>query len=79
MSTGCAIVASNTQPVREVLTDRESALLVDFFDVDALVSSVSDLLRDPSLRRSLSDNAVSRASHYSTEAGIASWDAVLAS
>ncbi len=53
MSTGCAIVASNTAPVLEVLEHERTALLVDFFDQTALVEQVCRALQDPGLRSRL--------------------------
>jgi len=47
MSVGCAIVASATAPVLEVLNDRENALLVDFFSVDGICDRVDEILDDP--------------------------------
>jgi glycosyltransferase involved in cell wall biosynthesis len=47
LAAGCAIVASATEPVREVLTDRENALLVDFFAVEAICDRVDEVLDDP--------------------------------
>lgn len=44
MSTGALIVGSDTEPVREVITDGENGVLVDFFDVDALVSKLCHIL-----------------------------------
>jgi glycosyltransferase involved in cell wall biosynthesis len=44
MSAGCAVVASRTPPVEEVVRDGENGYLVDFFDQDALVERVSELL-----------------------------------
>lgn len=44
MSAGCAIVASRTPPVEEVMRDGENGHLVDFFDHDALADRVSELL-----------------------------------
>jgi glycosyltransferase involved in cell wall biosynthesis len=44
MSMGCAIVASDTPPVREAIRHQETGLMVDFFDCDALVTSVIGLL-----------------------------------
>jgi glycosyltransferase involved in cell wall biosynthesis len=44
MAAGCAIVASRTPPVEEVIRDGENGYLVDFFDRDALADRVSDLL-----------------------------------
>jgi len=46
MSAGCAIVASDTSPVREVIQHDKTGLLVDFFDVAGLVDAVDGLLND---------------------------------
>src|SRR5574344_58966 len=40
MSTECCVVASDSEPVREVITDGVNGLLTDFFDVNALVSKI---------------------------------------
>jgi glycosyltransferase involved in cell wall biosynthesis len=47
MSVGCAIVASDTPPVRDFITHGEQGLLVDFFDRPALVNAVCDVLAYP--------------------------------
>ncbi len=47
MSMGATIVASDTAPVREVITHEENGLLVDFFDHKALASKVSEVLGRP--------------------------------
>ena len=44
MAAGCAVVASRTPPVEEVIRDGENGYLVDFFDRDALADRVSDML-----------------------------------
>jgi len=49
MSAGCAIVGSDTPPVREVLKHGDTGLLVDFFDHEMLAKSVALLLEDRSL------------------------------
>ncbi|SLN69093.1 GDP-mannose-dependent alpha-(1-2)-phosphatidylinositol mannosyltransferase [Roseovarius litorisediminis] len=56
---GCeaAIVASDTAPVREAITDNETGLLVDFFDTDALVGRVCALLEDRATRKRLGQAA----------------------
>lgn len=46
MSIGCAIVASNTQPLLEAIRDGDTGRLVNFFDSDHLATSVADLLGD---------------------------------
>jgi glycosyltransferase involved in cell wall biosynthesis len=57
MSAGCAIVASDTAPVIEVIKNKETGLLFNFFDPTDLVESVLSLLDDPSLRKNLSNSA----------------------
>ena len=61
MSIGCAIVASDTAPVREVINDRDEGLLVNFFDQDGLVDRISELLDNDQLRTELGRNARNRA------------------
>lgn len=46
MSSGCAIVASDTAPVREVITSGEDGQLVDFFDAPGLAQAVAALAAD---------------------------------
>ncbi len=53
MSVGCAIVASDTAPVREVLTHGDTGLLFPFFDAPALVRAVVQLIESPEQRRQL--------------------------
>ena len=53
MSAGAAIVASDTAPVREVMRNGETGILVDFFDEDALLSQLIRLLKDAALRARL--------------------------
>lgn len=57
MSIGCAIVASNTQPLHEAISDKETGLLVDFFDTQALADAIIALLDDPVERQRLGRNA----------------------
>ncbi|HIJ80747.1 MAG TPA: glycosyltransferase [Desulfuromonadales bacterium] len=57
MSAGCAIVASDTQPLREAITDGVTGRLVDFFDVKQLAAQVTDLLGKPAVRETLGNNA----------------------
>ena len=53
MAAGCAIAASATHPVTEVLADGENGRLFDFFDGAALVAMLDELLDDPPQRRRL--------------------------
>ena len=57
MSVGCAIVASDTQPLREAIAHNDTGRLVNFFDVAGFVNEVSALLDDPTARAKLGANA----------------------
>lgn len=49
MATGCAIVGSDTEPVREMMQDGTSALLVDVFSVEAIADAAERLIADRAL------------------------------
>ena len=57
MSAGCAIVASDTQPLKEAIVQDETGLLINFFEPAALVEGVVKLLDNPSERKRLGENA----------------------
>lgn len=57
MSAGCAIVASNTAPVREAIVQDETGLLVDFLDPAQLAGQVIALCEDSPLRARLGQAA----------------------
>ena len=57
MSVGCAIVASDTAPVREAIVHGETGRLVDFFDAAGLAQQVCELLDDPAERARLGQQA----------------------
>ena len=61
MSVGCAIVASDTAPVREVISDGVTGRMVDFFDHAHLAQSVCALLDNPQERARLGAAARERA------------------
>ncbi|MYM35555.1 glycosyltransferase [Duganella sp. FT94W] len=57
MSVGCAIVASDTQPLREAIRHGDTGRLVGFFDHGMLVEEVCGLLDQPDERVRLGANA----------------------
>jgi len=57
MSIGCAIVASDTPPLREAIRDGDTGRLVNFFDPDRLATGVADLLGDRAQMDRLGANA----------------------
>ena len=57
MSVGCAIVASDTQPLHEAIRHDATGRLVNFFDVPGLTHEVCALLDDPAARQRLGRNA----------------------
>ena len=57
MSIGCAIIASDTKPLHEVITDEENGLLFDFFDFNKLSTLAIRLLENSSLRKKIGNNA----------------------
>jgi len=57
MSVGCALVASDTQPLREAIGHDETGRLVNFFDVAGLANEVCALLDDPAARQRLGASA----------------------
>lgn len=78
MACGCAVVASDTAPIREVITGGDNAMLVDFLDIEAIASVVAAVLADkdrcaPLRRRALR----STRDAYSVEKATASYRALL--
>lgn len=57
LSASCLVVASNTQPVQEVIIDGVNGLLVDFFDVQAIAQRIEEALDNPALGMVLRKNA----------------------
>ena len=57
MSMGCAIVASDTQPLHEAIEHDKTGKLVDFFDVQGIAHHVTRLLENPDERQQLGENA----------------------
>lgn len=57
MAAGCCIIASDTAPVTEVMQDKYSGLLVDFYDVDGIVARTNEVLDKPEKYSLLRENA----------------------
>lgn len=57
MSAGCALVASSTPPVEEIIRENENALLVDFFDTNKLAETVAMVVNHPDGYRQMRENA----------------------
>lgn len=57
MSAGCAIVASDTAPLREAIEHDKTGCLVDFFDAPQLAEQVSALLANADQRQRLGNAA----------------------
>ena len=57
MSAGCLVVASDTDPVREVVRDGENGLLADFFDTGALADRICETLDRPDAFAGLREEA----------------------
>jgi len=53
MATGCALVASDTAPVREFVTDRKTGLLAPFLKPDVIAERILEVLEDTALNRKL--------------------------
>jgi glycosyltransferase involved in cell wall biosynthesis len=60
MASGCAVAASNTEPVREVITHEKEGLLVPWGDTGALKEALGRLLDDPATARDLAGAARGR-------------------
>lgn len=78
MAAGCAIVASATAPVQEVLEHGRSALLVDFFDPDAQAAAIERLLDGPPEAQALAAAASQAALAYDHGYGLSAWSDLLA-
>ena len=57
LAIGCAIVGSDTQPVREFITHGENGLLTSFFDPPGIANAAVALIEDTGLSRRLRNNA----------------------
>jgi glycosyltransferase involved in cell wall biosynthesis len=58
LACGCTVVASNVEPVKEVITHEQTGLLADFYDVEGLTGLALRVLRDPPGHRPLAEAAM---------------------
>ena len=58
LACGATVLASDTAPVREVISEGQNGLLTDFFDAEALADRASDVLDHPADYRELGRNGV---------------------
>jgi len=79
MAAGCYVVASDTAPLHDAITDGVDGRLLPFFDVEALSQAMIDACRDPAasaaLRQAARRTALAR---FDRRAGVAGWMGVLA-
>ncbi len=57
LAAGCAVIGSDTYPVREFIADRENGLLFPFFDTDGLADRILEVLEDKALSRCMREGA----------------------
>ena len=57
MSTGCAIVASDTAPLKEVIVHNETGRMINFFNPNDLAINIAELLESNEERSRLGNNA----------------------
>ena len=57
LATGCAVIGSDTEPVREFITHGRNGLLTSFFDPRGLADSVLEVLEDKKLDQKLRTGA----------------------
>ena len=77
MAAGCCIVASDTAPVREVLTDGTTGVLVDFFSPERQANAIDALLDSEDRRRSLANAARQASGAYGCKEGLEAWMALM--
>jgi len=68
LACGATVLASDTAPVRELISHGRNGLLADFFDVDGLAAQAIKVLRDPAAYRELGKTGVTHVrEEYSAE------------
>lgn len=57
MSAGCAVIGSNTAPVKEIIKHGHNGLLVDFFSPSEVAENIAIVLKDRDLAKRLGQSA----------------------
>lgn len=71
MATGCAVIASNTAPVKEVVQHGKNGLLVDFFSSKLVLDNISHVLSDRTYAHDLRRAAMQTVKQtYNVEQGL---------
>lgn len=78
LAMGCAVVGSDTEPVREFVTHEQNGLLANFFDPAGLAAKVVNVIEDQALARSLRAGARRYAEqHLSMKDYLAAYDRLI--
>jgi glycosyltransferase involved in cell wall biosynthesis len=78
LAIGCAVVASDTAPVREFVADGETGLLADFFDAAGLADKIVQVIEDATLALQLRTRARTYAErHLSMRDHLAAYDTLI--
>lgn len=60
MACAATMIGSDTDPVRELITDGETGYLVDFFDAEGFATKALEVLEDPAMHRARVGEAAAR-------------------
>jgi glycosyltransferase involved in cell wall biosynthesis len=78
MACGAPVVASDTAPVREIISHPAMGRLVDFFDPAALARNVLETLAEPLGAQARAERARRHVQTFSHAAGLARYDELIA-
>jgi glycosyltransferase involved in cell wall biosynthesis len=77
LACGATVIASDTEPVREMIEDGENGLLAGFFDLDRILEIASDVLDEPASFHTLGQTGARKIrEHYSQEVCLARMQAL---
>jgi glycosyltransferase involved in cell wall biosynthesis len=77
MASGATILASDTSPVREVLSHKKSGVLKSFFDLQGISDEIVNLLCQPNLHPKIIKRSIDAAGHYSFYSGLRGYESLL--